>query len=154
MEKSLTAIDMIERHSPVWVGVEVGIAPPPLVESGFLLGWPAPQVELNFRLCPSAKQLWNPRSGPPTVSRDLSIHHDWPVKKSIVILPVRLKGSSKCTSSNLLSPQGAHNKDIGSASQMLLTGVRLCLKGRLLLGLSCSIGIPEKCITVHFVQPG
>ena len=57
MEKSLTAIDMIERHSCVWVGVEVGITPPPLVESGFLLGWLAPQMELNVRLCPSVKQL-------------------------------------------------------------------------------------------------
>ena len=50
--------------------------------------------------------------------------HDWPVKKAIVNLPIRLKGNSKHISGNLLSSLGAQNKDFGAASQMLLTGVK------------------------------
>ena len=42
-------------------------------------------------------------------------------------LLIRLKGKSKRFSSNLLSPLGAQNKDIGAASQTLLTGNRLRL---------------------------
>ena len=38
--------------------------------------------------------------------QDLSTRRDWPVKKAIVNLPIRLKGSSKCLSSNSLSPLG------------------------------------------------
>ena len=59
--------------------------------------------------------------------QDLSTRHDWPVKKAIVDLPIRLKGNSKHTSGNLLSPSGAQNKDIGAASKTLLTGVKLRL---------------------------
>ena len=36
-----------------------------------------------------------------------------------------MKGNSKCTSGNLLSPLVAQNKDIGSALQMLQTEVKL-----------------------------
>ena len=50
------------------------------------------------------------------------MRHDWPVKKAIVDLPIRLKGNSKRTSGNSLSPLEAHNKDLGTASQTLLTG--------------------------------
>ena len=56
---------------------------------------------------------------------DLSTRHDWPVKKAIVHLPIRLKGKSKHISNNSLSPFGAQNRDIGASSQTLLTGVRL-----------------------------
>ena len=34
-------------------------------------------------------------SGPLTVYQDLSTCRDWPVKKAIVDLPIRLKGNSK-----------------------------------------------------------
>ena len=54
-------------------------------------------------------------------------HHDWPVIKAIADFPSRLKGYSTLISSNLLSPLGPQNKDIGSASQTLLTRIRLCL---------------------------
>ena len=58
--------------------------------------------------------------------------HDLPVvKKATVHLPIRLKGNSKRISGNSLSPLGAQNKDISTASQTLLTNVRLCLRGRL-----------------------
>ena len=97
-------------------------------------------------LCPSAKERWNPCSQPPPVYQDLGMHHDWPVKKSIVILPIRLKGNLKRNSSNLLSPLGTQNKDISTALQTLLTGVRSHLQRRLLLGFGCNFGIPEKCI--------
>ena len=46
------------------------------------------------------------------------MHRDWPVKKTIVDLPIRMKGNSKRISGNTLSPLGAQNRDIGAASQM------------------------------------
>ena len=49
--------------------------------------------------------------------------HDWLVKKAIVYLPIRMKGNSKPTSGNLLSPLGAQNKDLSAALQTLLTEV-------------------------------
>ena len=78
----------------------------------------------QLKLSPSAKQHQTPCSAePPPVYWDLSTCHDWPVKKAIVDLPTRLKGNSKRISSNSLIPQGTQVKDIGTASQMLLTGV-------------------------------
>ena len=62
--------------------------------------------------------------------KDLRMHNDWPVLKGNVDLPFKLKGNSKCTSCNSLSPLGAHNKDLSAASQMLLTVVRLHLQCR------------------------
>ena len=53
--------------------------------------------------------------------QDLSTRHDWPVKNAIVYLPIKMKGTSKRTSGNLLSPLGAQNKNTGAASQTLLT---------------------------------
>ena len=63
--------------------------------------------------------------------QDLSTYRDWPIKKAIVDLPIRLKGNSKRKSVNSLSPLGAQNKDFGAASQPLLTGVKLRLQRRL-----------------------
>ena len=54
------------------------------------------------------------------MQQDLSTRRDWPVKKVIVNLPIRLKGNSYRTSGNFLSLFGAKNKDIGAASQTLL----------------------------------
>ena len=54
--------------------------------------------------------------------QDLSTCHDWPVKKAIVDLPIRLKGNLKCTFSNLLSLLGARNKDISAASDIANLG--------------------------------
>ena len=48
--------------------------------------------------------------------QDLSTRHDWTLKKAIVHLPISLKGNSKRISDNSLSPLGAQNKDLGSAS--------------------------------------
>ena len=63
---------------------------------------------------------------------DLSTHHDWCVKKAIVDLAIMLKGDSKRTSGNSLSPLGARNKDNSAALQTLLTGrVRLHVRHRL-----------------------
>ena len=53
------------------------------------------------------------------------MRHDWPVKKAIVDLPIGIKGNSKRTSVNLLSPLGAQNKDLDAASQTLLTEVNI-----------------------------
>ena len=57
--------------------------------------------------------------------------HDWSVKNSIVNLPIKFEGNLKHIWDNLLSPLGAQNKDISTASQMLLTVVRLRLLCRL-----------------------
>ena len=62
----------------------------------------------------SAKQHRNPCCRPPSVYQDLSTSHDWPVEKSIVILPIRLKENSKRISGNSLSPLGAQSQDIGA----------------------------------------
>ena len=62
--------------------------------------------------------------------QDLTTQRDWPIKKAIVDLPIRLKGNWKPTSSNSLSLLGAQNKDFSTASQMLLTRVRLWLSLR------------------------
>ena len=62
--------------------------------------------------------------------QDLTTHHDWPIKKAIVDLPIRLKGNWKPTSSNLLSLLGAQSKDLSTASLMLLTRVRLWVSVR------------------------
>ena len=40
--------------------------------------------ESKLWFCLSAKQRWHPCSGPPPVYHDLSMCHDWPVKKGIV----------------------------------------------------------------------
>ena len=63
---------------------------------------------------------------------DLSRCHDWPVRKAMINLPIRMKGNSKCTSDNLLSPFGVQNMDIGAALQTLSTRVKLRLWHRLL----------------------
>ena len=55
----------------------------------------------------------------------LSTCHDWPFEKDIVDLPIRMKGTFKRTSSNSLSPLGGQKKDIGAASQTILTEVKL-----------------------------
>ena len=55
--------------------------------------------------------------------QDLSRRHDWPVKKAIVDLPIRLKANPKRTSGNSLSPLGAQNKDLGAAASQTLLDV-------------------------------
>ena len=64
--------------------------------------------------------------------QDLSTCHDWPVKKAIVNLPIRLKGNSEHIYGNSLSRLRAQNKDIGAALQMLLLNY-ICNAGYLVL---------------------
>ena len=87
--------------------------------------------ETKLWLRPSVKHRRNPCSGSPPVYQDLSTCHDWPVKKAIVDLPIKLNGNLKRISSNLLRPLEAQNRDFGPASQTLLTGVKLPLQGSL-----------------------
>ena len=47
---------------------------------------------------------------------------------AFVDLPIKVKGNSKRSSGNSLSPLGAQNKDISATSQMLLTKVKLWLQ--------------------------
>ena len=56
-----------------------------------------------------------------------------------------MKGNLKRSSSDSLSPVRTHNKDIGTAIQMLLIEVKLCLQGRLvkllIVNVKCVIAI-------------
>ena len=63
--------------------------------------------------------------------QDLSTCYDWPVKKAIVDLPIKMKGNSNFTSGNSLSSLGAQNKDISAALRTLLADVKLRLRHRL-----------------------
>ena len=87
--------------------------------------------ETNIWLSPSAKQRRNPCSGSPPVYQDLSTRHDWPVKKDMLDLPIRMKENSKRIFGDSLSPLEAQNKYLGAASQTLLTEVKLRLRRRL-----------------------
>ena len=73
--------------------------------------------------------------------QDLSTCNDWPVKKVIVGLPIRMKGNSKRTSGNSLNPLEAQNKNLGTM-QTSLIGVKFRLGYR--LGLVQIIGNFEK----------
>ena len=79
----------------------------------------------------------------PPVYQDLSTRHDWPVKKAIVNLPIRMKGNSKRTSGNSLNPLGGPEQgsrhcfadvtkrgQISSATQASATGPLVKLKLR------------------------
>ena len=78
------------------------------------------------------KQCQNPsHSGPPLVCHGLSMRHDWFCKKTVVDLPIRLKGNTKCISVNSLSPLEGPGIYLSAASQTLLTGVKLHLQCRL-----------------------
>ena len=68
-----------------------------------------------------------PRPHPPPVYQNLRTRHDWPLKKAIVDLPIRLKGDSKRTSGNSLSLLGSQKTDLDATSQTLLTEVKLRL---------------------------
>ena len=56
------------------------------------------------------------------------MHNDCLVKKHFINFPIKMKGNSKCTSGNWLSPLRAQNKDIGTALQRLLTKAKLLLR--------------------------
>ena len=86
----------------------------------------------KLNLCLSrAAQCRNLCSGSPPVYKDLRIHNDWFFLKDNVDLPIKLKGNSKCTSCNSLSPLRTQGKDFSAALQVLLTVVRLYLHCRL-----------------------
>ena len=93
--------------------------------------------ETELWLSLSAKQRRNPCSGLPAVYQDLRMRHDWPVQKPFVDLPIKIKGNFKRTFGNSLSTLRAQNKDIGAASQMLLTRIKLRLQQRLSEGVFC-----------------
>ena len=68
-------------------------------------------------LSPSTKHRRNPCSAlpplPPPVYQNLKTRHDWPLKKAIVDLPIRLKGNSKRTSGNSFCLLGSQKTDLG-----------------------------------------
>ena len=52
--------------------------------------------------------------------------HNWPVKKVIADLPIKIKEIQNTLPANLLSLLRAQNKDIGTGLQTLLIKVKLC----------------------------
>lgn len=52
--------------------------------------------------------------------KDLSMRWDWPVKKAVAILPIRLKRTLKRFSGSSLISLGAQNKDIVTAVEKIL----------------------------------
>ena len=64
--------------------------------------------------------------------QDFSTRHDWPVKNTIVDLPITSKENAKRISGNSLTLLiKAMNKGVAAASQTLLTRARLRLRHRL-----------------------
>ena len=57
---------------------------------------------------------------PPAVYQDYSTYYGWLVKDAFVDLSARLKGNSKSTCINLLSPSGTQKTYLVSALQMFL----------------------------------
>ena len=77
----------------------------------------APRMQLqrnpqsyNVLPCEQTKHRRNPCSAhpppPAPVYQNLRTRNDWPLKKAIVDLPIRLKGNSKRTSGNSLTLLG------------------------------------------------
>ena len=66
-------------------------------------------------------------------------------------MPIRMKGSSKRTSGNSLSPLGAQNEDIGATSQTLLTEVKLRQRRRLGNPLTFNSPVPVYTLTLSEV---
>ena len=93
----------------------------------------------TFKIEPLVKSICepapNPCSGPPTVYKDFSMYHDWPIKKAIIDLLFSLKG-------NLKHNFGYLNKDLGVAFQMLLA--------RDLLSTKCSLLYPFFLLLSYF----
>ena len=52
--------------------------------------------------------------------KDLSTHHNWPVKKATVDMPINMEGNLKHTSSYSSSPLASQNKDLSTASHYVL----------------------------------
>ena len=97
---------------------------------------------MNFWLSSSAEQHQNPCSGSPPVYQYLSLHHNWPVNKAIVNMPVRLNGNLKLILDKLIlksvGGQELANKDtlliwywccftdITNRGHMLFAHMRFC----------------------------
>ena len=77
----------------------------------------------------------------PPVCPDLSRRHDWPVKKVIVDLPIKLKGDLKRTSGNSLSPFGAQNKDVGAAAAASQTLLDVASRGKITSATQATSGV-------------
>ena len=69
--------------------------------------------------------------GLPPVYQGLNTYHDWPVKMPLLICQLGWREHRNAFSPVICRLLGAQNKDIGVASQTLLTGIRLLLRNRL-----------------------
>ena len=75
------------------------------------------------------------------------MHHDWPVKKVIVDLPIRLKGNSKRISGNSFSPLGTQDKDISTSSNTFTSTTQAMLfYGSIYYAAQCGSGFLKKYV--------
>ena len=81
-------------------------------------------------------------------------HRFWRTLKGLVDLPIRMKGNSKCSAVNSLSPLGTQKKELGVASQTLLTEAELRLRSRLPLvpNYDFPFGIYEYLPSVNWIN--
>ena len=82
--------------------------------------------ETKLWLSPIAKQCENPCSGYTPVYQDLSTCHDWPVKKDLIDLPIRVKENKNALP--IIDSFGAQNKDLSVSLQTLLAKVEVHLQ--------------------------
>ena len=100
---------------------------PPILNTGSTTYQPVPQMKPSFGYVYQQNSTEILAcSEPLPVYQALSTHHDQHVKKAIINLPVWLKGKLKRNGE-------FQNKDIDTALQALLTGVRLRPRHRLAL---------------------
>ena len=82
--------------------------------------------ETKLWLSPFAKQCQNLCFGYPPVYQDLSTCHDWPVKKDLIDLPIRVKENQNALP--IIDSFGAQNKDLTVSLQTSLAEVEVHLQ--------------------------
>ena len=82
--------------------------------------------ETKLWLSPFAKQCQNPCSRYPPVYQDLSTFHDWPVKKDLINLPIRVKENQNALP--IIDSFRAQNKDLSVSLQTSLAKAEVHLQ--------------------------
>ena len=126
---------VISPNATYWPGVS---------ENELALGW--------LWLSPSAKQRRNPCSRSPPVYQDLSTWHDWPVKNSIVDLPIRLKGNLKRISGSPLSPWRTKKQGSRRCCADVTIRVNLRLRRRLDPPFRYQLSYHTKYLIIHVTR--
>ena len=82
--------------------------------------------ETKLWLSPFTKQCQNPCSRYPPVYQDMSTFHDWPVKKDLIDLPIRVKENQNAFP--IIDPFRYLNKDLSISLQTSLAKVEVHLQ--------------------------